>query len=127
MSAVLAFSRRAGAGKLRELQRQFDILQRGEDRDKVKGLKDETQVVIPPAGEVVLGHGGGFFVEHDEASVRRLIHAGDEVEEGRFAGAGGPMRATNSPRSTEISTWSRAVTLVWPPLEFLGEAGWLER
>jgi hypothetical protein len=77
------------AGEGGELEGEFDVFEGGENGDEVEGLEDEAEVVISPAGEFAFGHGGGLVVEDGEGAVGGAVHAGDEVEEGGFAGAGG--------------------------------------
>src|SRR6266403_1792635 len=45
-----------GSRELGEQKRELDVLESGEDRDKVVHLKDETDVTGAPLGELVAGH-----------------------------------------------------------------------
>ena len=74
----------------REQQRQFDIFGGGENGNQIKGLKNEADVLVAPVGELRFVELGYVHALHETFAAGRSVHAGDDVEQGRFAGAGRP-------------------------------------
>src|SRR4051812_9421834 len=76
------------AGKFCEQQRQFNVLECGEDGNEIEGLKNEPDVLISPISEL------GFVEARDVDALDEAfafgwaINARDDMEQGAFAGAG---------------------------------------
>jgi hypothetical protein len=77
-----------GSRQARELERQLHVLTRGENGDQVERLKEESDVVVPPAGERAFGHHRRFFIQDDEPSAAGFVHAGNEVKQRALSRAG---------------------------------------
>ena len=73
-----------------ELQRQFDVFKRGQDRDQIEGLKHEADVFVAPVGDLPIGQGAQVLAEHHNLTVRSVVHRRDQVQQRRFARAGRP-------------------------------------
>src|SRR5207237_656430 len=64
--------------ELRQQQRQLDVLQRGEHRDQVVHLKNESDVPRAPRRERGLVEARDLFAVDDDAAAGRSIDACDE-------------------------------------------------
>lgn len=73
-----------------EFQRQLDIFNRGEHRDQVETLEHEADVDVAPMRDFAVAEGAQIFAEHENFSVSRPVHRGDQVQQRRFAGARRP-------------------------------------
>src|SRR5688572_5265140 len=79
--------------------------------------------MVAPAGEGALAHGRWVFVEHGEAAVGGFVHAGDEVQECAFAGAGGAHEGDELAAIDGQIDVVEGDDLDLAALEFLGEVG----
>ena len=75
----------SGLGMMGELQRQGRVLQSGHGRDEVKGLKDDTQMLAPKAGQGVLTKLRQVRPGHLHPPRRGAFQTGHEHEHGRLA------------------------------------------
>ena len=73
--------------ELGQLQRQLDVFERGEHRDQVERLEDEPDVFVAPARDLTVAQRTEIFTEHCDGAAGGAIHRGDQVQQGRFAGA----------------------------------------
>ena len=89
-SAVITCSRRCFFDRLREQQRQLDVLERGEHRNQVVELEDEADVPRAPRRERALGQPADVGVADANRAARRPIDAGQQVQQRRLARAGRP-------------------------------------
>ena len=78
-----------GTAQLGEQQRQFHIFGGGEHGDQVEGLEDEADVLVAPVGELGFVEAGDIHALHMAFAAGRAVHAGNDVEQGGLAGAGG--------------------------------------
>jgi len=77
-----------GAVQLGEQQGQLDIFGGGEHGDQVKRLEDETDVLVTPVGELRFVEAGDIHALHVAFATGGTVHAGNDVEQGGFAGTG---------------------------------------
>ncbi len=75
---------------MRQQQRQFDVLEGGQDRDQVIGLEDEADVVGPPAGDLRLAQVAEILAVDDDLAPGGPVEPGDQVQERRLARARRP-------------------------------------
>jgi hypothetical protein len=71
----------------REQQRQLHVLERRQHRHQVVELEDEADVPRPPRRKLGFRERGDVRAGHLQRPPRRLVDAGDEVEQGGLAGA----------------------------------------
>jgi hypothetical protein len=74
----------AGAGAV-ELERQGDVLRRGQARDEVVVLEDEAHAPTPQLGEVARREVGQPVAGDGDGPARRSVEAARDVEQGRLA------------------------------------------
>ncbi len=67
--------------RLRQQQRQLDVLERGQHRDQVVGLEDEPDVVGAPAGDLGLGEVAQILAVDDDLALGRPVQPRDQVQE----------------------------------------------
>jgi acyl-CoA thioesterase-1 len=72
-----------------QLERHLHVLDRGECRDQLKALEDETDLFAAHAGPRILVHRRDVDSVEVNRTVRRCIKTGEETEESSFAAAGG--------------------------------------
>jgi uncharacterized protein YqeY len=72
-------------GERSEQQRQFDILQRGQDGDEVEGLEDEPDIRVAPVRQFTLRERRDVRILNQAAAAGRPVDARDEVEQGALA------------------------------------------
>ena len=78
-----------GVGHGVEVLREHDVFERGEIGDQVELLEDEADLVGAEAVELGGGHGVDFFAVDGELAGGGRVEAAEQVDERRFAGAGG--------------------------------------
>src|SRR5260370_5235373 len=78
-----------GFRELGEQKRELDVLESGEDRNKVVHLKDEADVARTPLRELVAGHVSNLVAGNGNAAVRGDVEAAEQIEQGGLAGAAG--------------------------------------
>ena len=100
----------AGAARARQLERDGDVLERGEGRDEVEGLEHVADLRQAEPREGVLVQRGEVHAVHAHGAGRRPVEPGDQAEERGLAAADGPVIATNWPAGTSSVTPSRMVT-----------------
>ena len=71
-----------------ELDREFDVLERGERRQQMEVLEHDPDVFTTPGGEAVGTHPVDPGASDDQRARGRLIDAGEQRAEGALAGAG---------------------------------------
>ena len=71
-------------------KRQFDVLKRGQHRDEVVHLEDETDVARAPVGQLAAGHVRDFIAGHADGATRGNIEAAQQIEQSRLARAARP-------------------------------------
>ena len=64
----------------RELQRQLDVLQGGQNRHKVEALKDETDMDVAPYRQAIGAERGQILSQQANLSASRPIEAGQNVQ-----------------------------------------------
>src|SRR5262249_8991421 len=84
-SAVVDFLARPSA----EVQRQRDVFDRGQRRQQVEELKNESDLVAADARKIVIAERRERFPVDLDFAFARSIEAPDDVPHGRFTGAGG--------------------------------------
>ncbi len=72
-----------------QLQRDLDVLARGQGRDEVEGLEDEADRLRPHAGPLVLGERGEVVAVEHHAAAGRPVQAGEQAEQRALAAARG--------------------------------------
>ena len=73
-----------------EEERQFDILKCGQNRNQIKGLKNESDRLVAPISQFGLTQLGHVHPLHAALTAGRPIHPGNDVQQGRFARAAWP-------------------------------------
>jgi len=71
-----------------EQEGQLHVLKGGENRDQVKGLENEADVLVTPIGEFGFVKLGDVDAIDNTLARGGAINAGNDVEQGGFAGAG---------------------------------------
>jgi hypothetical protein len=72
----------------RDRERQHHVLLRGQHREQVEELKDETDAAPAQQREFVVAHVGDLLAADPHLAGRRHVQAGEDVHQGRLAGAG---------------------------------------
>ena len=80
---------RAGSGVTGQLEREEDVLPRGQVREELVRLEYETDLPPTEKGELVLGHPVDRLPFEEDLPPRRAVQPGHEAEEGRLPAAGG--------------------------------------
>src|SRR5438105_5641596 len=70
-----------------QLQRQFDILECGQHRDKIERLKDKADMLVAPMCDLLITELSQICPEHLNVAGGWLIHCGYEVQQRRFTGS----------------------------------------
>lgn len=78
----------SAAGKLGEQERQFDVFERGEDRNQIERLENKSDVLISPIGELRFVEARDFDALHEAFAFGGAIDAGDDVKQRAFSGTG---------------------------------------
>src|SRR5262245_17308989 len=73
-----------------QLERKLDILDRGQYRNQVELLEDETDVFIPPVRDLPVAQLAQVVAQHTDLALRWTVHRCDQVQKRRFPGAGRP-------------------------------------
>src|SRR6202022_5087908 len=66
-----------------------DVAFGGEIRKQIETLKHEANFVATEPGALGVAHGSEFVAVDEDGAFGSLSHAADNVEQGRFAAAGG--------------------------------------
>src|SRR5581483_5720191 len=66
------------------------VLERGQHRDQVERLEDESDVLVPPVRQFGFVELGDIDALHEAFAFRGPVDAGDDMEQRGFAGAGRP-------------------------------------
>jgi hypothetical protein len=74
-------------------QRKFDIFRGAEDGDEIKGLEDESDVLISPIGKSRLVEFCNIDSLHMALAASRSINAGNDMKQSGLAGSGGPHQS----------------------------------
>ena len=69
-------------------KRQQDVLLRGQDRQEVEELEDETELVPPQIGQGTVVQTSDLLAVDLDRTGGRDIEAGEDVHQGRLAGTG---------------------------------------
>ena len=81
---------RAGAAVAAQLERHLHVLERGERRDQLKALEDESNFLAAQPRALVLVHRGEVGVVEQHLAARRRVESGEQAEERRLAAARRP-------------------------------------
>jgi hypothetical protein len=73
-----------GRAVLNNQKRIFNVLEYCKDRDEVKVLEDEPDVVAPETRRAVPVEGSYIGIDHREAAIGGDIQAANHVKQGRF-------------------------------------------
>src|SRR5919108_3519790 len=74
-----------GLRKSGQEKREFDIFERRQDGNEVEGLKDESDGVIAPCGQLRLAHARNILAVHNNVAACRPVDARDQIQQCRFA------------------------------------------
>src|SRR5262249_51868463 len=82
-----------GLGKLGEQQRELYVLERGEHRNEVVHLEDESDVARAPLRQLTRGHVGDFVTGDGDAAVGWYVEPAEQVEQCWFARTAGAHKS----------------------------------
>jgi hypothetical protein len=72
------------------LEGKLDVLERGQDRQQVVGLEDETGLAGPKVGPLIVTHGSQRDAFEQHVAALEIVQPGKAVQQGRLAA---PARA----------------------------------
>ena len=73
---------------LRDIGDKLNILLRRQVRHQVVGLEDEAHILAPVLGQLAVGGMGIVLPVDQQRPIRQVVHAADDVDQGRLAAAG---------------------------------------
>src|SRR5690349_178157 len=86
-----------GFRKLRQQQRQLDVLERSQHRHEIESLKNVTDVRVAPGRKLTLTHPRQLRSHHLNIAIGRTIDARKQIQQRRLA------RTTRSHQRQKIS------------------------